>query len=156
MQERRHRTLELGTIAALTTLRVAVGVIMVAHGWQKLMDPEATTASFASMGIFVPELSVWLAIVGELFGGLGLLVGFSTRVAALGPVCVMLGAIVWVHLGNGLFATNGGFELPLVILLAALYFVFRGAGPISIDALAKRRRRTPDQPLYERRVGGTA
>lgn len=131
---------ETGATVMLTLLRVGVGVIMIAHGWQKLMNPEATATAFAQMGIPVPALSVWLAIAGELFGGLGVLLGFLTPVAALGPACVMIVAILWVHIENGLFARNNGFELPLTILLASLYIAFRGAGPISVDALARRRR----------------
>ena len=129
-----------GAIAVMTLLRVAVGLILVAHGAQKLMDPMGTAAAFANMGLPFPELSVWLAIAGELAGGLGLMVGFLTPIAALGPVCTMLVAILFVHAGNGLFASNNGWEYPLTILLVSAFFVVRGAGPISVDAMLKKAR----------------
>jgi putative oxidoreductase len=125
---------------ALTVLRVGAGVVFVAHGLQKLYDMAGTAQAFTAMGIPYPHLSVYLAIAGELFGGLGLLIGFLTPLAALGPVIVMLVAIAKVHYGKGLFAQNGGWEFPLMMLLVSLFFVVRGAGPISVDGLSARMR----------------
>ena len=127
-------------IAALTVLRVALGAILMVHGWHKLNDIPGTVASFTSLGIPGPEVSVYLAILGEFFGGLGLLLGALTPLAALGPVLTMVGAIYFVHREHGLLSQHGGFEYPLVILLTALYFAAHGAGPISVDALVARQR----------------
>ncbi len=132
-----------GTTAALTALRIGVGVILVAHGVQKLADPTMFSQAFAGFGIPYPGFAVWLAIAGELAGGLGLLLGFLTRIAALGPVCTMVVAIVSVHLGNGLFAANNGWEYPLTVMLTSLVFVFRGGGPISVDAMLRKARGKP-------------
>lgn len=143
-----HR--QTGTEAALTALRVVVGIIFVAHGVQKLADPQATAQAFASMNIPAAGLSVWLAIVGEFVGGLGLMLGALTRVAALGPILTMVVAIVWVHLGNGLFAQNGGFEYPLVLLLTSLVFAVHGGGPFSLDAYVKRARGDRPKPRSEK------
>ena len=118
---------------ALTILRVATGVIMAAHGWQKFSNLPETIQQFASMGI--PKPAVYLAIAGELGGGLGLIVGLLTPIAAFGVFCVMAVAILHVHLKNGLFAKDGGFEYPLALITIAFYFIMRGAGPISLDAL---------------------
>lgn len=127
------------TPLTLTALRVAVGVIMLAHGWSKLGDVAGTAASFASMGIPAPEVSVWLAIGGEILGGAGLLLGLVTPIASLAVFATMTAAIGWVHAGNGLLASNNGFEYPLTLGLVALFFMVRGAGPLSIDALIERR-----------------
>jgi putative oxidoreductase len=126
---------------ALTVLRVAVGAILVAHGWEKLSDIQGTAASFARLGIPAPEVSVYLAILGELFGGLGLALGALTPLAAMGPVLVLAGAIWFVHRDSGLFNRNGGWEFPLTLLLVSLYFAVHGAGPLSVDALVARNRR---------------
>jgi len=128
-------------VTALTLLRVVTGIIFMAHGGQKLLDPAGTAAAFGQMGIPAPEVAVWLAIAGELLGGLGLLLGLLTPIAALGSLCVMLAAILFVHLGHGLFAQNQGWEYPLTLLLVALFFVVHGAGPVSVDAAIGRRRR---------------
>jgi len=130
-------------IVALTLLRIGVGAIFVAHGWQKLSDIHGTAAMFAHGGMPNPTLMVYLAILGEFFGGLGLALGALTPLAALGPVLTMAGAIYFVHRDNGLFAQNGGWEYPLTMLLIALYFVTHGAGPLSVDALVARNRRRP-------------
>jgi putative oxidoreductase len=122
----------------LTLLRVTVGIIFMVHGAQKLADIPGTTQAFAGMGIPAPQFSVYLAIAGELLGGLGLVLGLLTRIAAFGPLCVMLVAIIAVHLKNGLLAKDGGFEYPLVLGLVSLFFVARGAGAFSLDALFKR------------------
>lgn len=125
-----------GTV--VTMLRITAGIIFMAHGAMKLADIPGTAQSFASMGIPAPEYSVYLAIAGELLGGLGLTVGLLTRVAAFGPLCVMLVAVIAAHLPHGLLAKNGGFEYPLILGLVALFFVAHGAGAFSLDGLFER------------------
>jgi putative oxidoreductase len=148
-----------GTFIALSVLRVGVGGILAAHGWAKLCDLSGTAQSFAQLGIPAPQVLVYLAVSGEFVGGLGLLAGLLTRVAALGPLCTMVVAILMVHLGHGLFAKNGGYEYPLTLLLVSAFFAFNGAGPISMDALLEKgearrlsraprmRQQLPSQPL---------
>ncbi len=123
---------------ALTLLRISTGIIMAAHGWDKLQNLNATVEQFGAMGI--PKAGVYLAIAGELGGGLGLIVGLLTPVAAFGVFCTMAVAILHVHLKNGLFAKDGGFEYPLTLAMVALYFIMRGAGPVSLDALFCRKK----------------
>jgi putative oxidoreductase len=118
---------------AYTLLRMIVGVILTAHGVQKLLDLDAWQQQVASLGIPLPELTSLLALAGELLGGLGLLVGFLTPIAAFGVLATMVVAILTVHLSNGLFARIGGFEYPLTLACAALFFMFNGGGPLSID-----------------------
>lgn len=125
---------------AVTALRVVIGVIFAVHGAMKLMDIPGTVQSFGQLGIPYPEYAVYLAIAGEFFGGLGILFGLLTRVAALGAFCSMAVAIGFAHLGHGLLAKNGGWEYPLVLGLVALYFVTHGAGPASVDAFIQRKR----------------
>ncbi|HEY6077692.1 MAG TPA: DoxX family protein [Polyangiaceae bacterium] len=128
---------------ALTALRIVVGAIFVVHGAMKLMDVPGTAQGFAALGIPYPAYAVYLAIAGELGGGLGLMLGLLTRVAALGALCSMAVAIGYAHLGHGLLAKNGGWEYPLVLGLIALYFVTRGGGPASVDARFARRQELP-------------
>ena len=124
----------------LTIMRVAVGVIMAGHGWDKLHNVDNIVQAFTKMGLPHPEIAVYLAIAGELGGGLGLIVGLLTPIAAFGVFCVMTVAITQVHWSNGLFAKNNGFEYPLTLFVVALYFIFRGGGPISLDALFCRKK----------------
>ena len=127
-----------GQDLALLFLRVGVGIILTAHGTMKLADPVGTAERFASLGVPLPWVAMLLAIAGEFVGGLGLVLGALTRAAALASLLTMLGAILAVHLGNGLFAKNGGWEYPLTLLLVSFLFVVRGGGAYSIDAWRKR------------------
>jgi putative oxidoreductase len=140
MSEHNSLKQQRGEAVALTALRVTVGVIFVVHGAMKLLDIPGTTQGFTQLGIPYPQYAVYLAIAGELFGGLGILLGLLTRVAALGAFCSMAVAIGYAHLGHGLLAKNGGWEYPLVLGMVALYFVTTGAGPFSLDAAYRRRR----------------
>jgi putative oxidoreductase len=127
-----------GQDVAFLFLRVGVGIILAAHGTMKLADPVGTAEQFASLGIPLPWIAMLLAIAAEFVGGLGLVLGSLTRVAALGLLFMMFGAILAVHLGNGLFASNGGWEYPLTLLLVSFLFVVRGGGAYSFDAWRKR------------------
>lgn len=119
----------------ITLLRISTGLIMAMHGWGKLTDIPKTVEMFTSMGMPHANIMVYLAISGEFLGGLGLLVGFLTPIAALGVMCVMATAILKVHLHNGLMMQNQGFEYPLTLLWVAFFFFVHGAGPVSVDAL---------------------
>ena len=122
----------------LAALRIGLGLVVATHGWAKLADVSAWQAQVASLGIPFPDIAAWLAIAGELGGGIGLVVGFLTPIAAVGVFATMVTAIVTVHWGNGLLTENNGFELPLLIGLLAAYFIARGAGPFSLDARMER------------------
>jgi len=132
---------------ALTALRVVVGIIMTVHGFQKLGDIEGFQMQVAQMGMPLPATFALLAIAGEFLGGLGLIVGFLTRIAGFGVFCTMAVAVFLVHLPNGLLASNNGFEYPLTLLCTALLFIAHGAGPISLDAVLIRAFRKSSKAL---------
>jgi putative oxidoreductase len=129
---------ETSAPVTLTALRIGLGTIMIVHGWSKLTDMSKWTSSVRELGLPWPEVSAWFAVAGELLGGIGLLVGLMTPVAAFGVVCVMVAAFFTAHFDKGLLLENGGFEYVLLIALAAVFFMARGAGPYSIDALILR------------------
>ena len=74
-----------------------------------------------------------LAGSAEFFGGIALLLGLLTRPAAAALAFTMLIAILSVHIGNGLFMSNNGYEFGLALLAAALALAFSGAGRGSVD-----------------------
>jgi putative oxidoreductase len=121
-------------------VRVTVGLLLMPHGAQKLFGwfggygVEATGQFFATK-LSLPPAFALLAGLIEFFGGLALAVGLATRVVAGLVVGMMAVAIFQVHLGNGFFWTDGGFEYPLMWGLAALSFVIRGGGRLSLDAV---------------------
>lgn len=128
-------------IGGLTALRVVVGIIFIVHGWVKLADMPAWQSQMDAMGFPAVGVLSWLAMLAELGGGLLLLLGLLTPLAAAATATNMFVAVFWVHLDNGLLAQNNGFEFPLTLGLVSLYFLFRGAGPVSLDALLRERAR---------------
>ncbi|ABF41954.1 DoxX [Candidatus Koribacter versatilis Ellin345] len=125
----------------LGLMRVMVGVVFVAHGLQKLLvyHYPGVVGSFQKMGIPAPGVSAALAIAAELIGGLMLVTGFYTRLAAIPVAFTMFVAIGQVHLHNGFFAQGGGFEYPLTLLVANVAFMISGGGAFALDNLRTTR-----------------
>ena len=122
-------------------LRVALGLIFIAHGSQKLFGwfggngIAKTAEGFGHMGLHPAIFWAWVVIIAEFFGGLGILGGLLTRLSALGIAIDMGVAIITVHGKNGFWLHNGGFEYPMILLAATLSILIFGAGDFSIDAL---------------------
>lgn len=123
---------------ALLIGRVALGVIFVAHGWQKLNDWGISTvqANFAQMDVPLPDLAAYFATFVELGGGIALIVGAATPIVGALLAANMAGAFFVVHVSNGLFVGNGGYELVLALGAGALAIALLGAGRFSVDSLA--------------------
>src|SRR5215203_4054473 len=105
-----------------TVLRLIVGIVFVVHGGQKLlvMGFGGVAGFFGSLGVPAPGLFAVLVTLVEVLGGLALIVGLLTRLAAILLALDMLVAILTVHLPNGLFASEGGYEFPLVLLASCV------------------------------------
>jgi len=133
-----------GGFAALA-LRVPVGIILAAHGGQKLFGwfggygLEGTGQFMASLGLEPGYLMALLAGSAEFFGGLALVLGLLSRPAALVAAFTMLVAIVTVHLENGLFMSNGGYEFGLSLLAATAALAIQGAGVFSLDNVIRHK-----------------
>ena len=102
--------------ALLLVARVLIGIVLIAHGWQKFATYGigGVTASFEKMGVPLPAVSAVFSAVVELAGGAALLLGAATVIAGALVVLDMLGAFLLVHIGNGVFVTDNGFELVAV------------------------------------------
>lgn len=126
---------------ALGIIRMIVGLVFILHGAQKIFIYHYTgvVGVFHQMGIPAPALSAALAIMAEFFGGLLLLSGLYTRLAAIPIAFTMLVAITQVHLHAGFFAQGGGFEYPLTLLVANIALVIGGSGAFALDNLRTRK-----------------
>jgi putative oxidoreductase len=147
---------------ATTVLRLVLGIVFFAHGAQKMLGWFGGYGFTGTMGFFtgmmhIPAVFAFLAIAAEFLGGLGLLVGLFTRVAAFGIFCNMLVAVAMVHHQFGFFMNwagtqkGEGFEFHLLALAMTAFLMIRGAGAASVDRLlsspAKNSIRSQVRPL---------
>ena len=125
----------------IAALRIILGIVMTAHGYQKLftMGIAGVQDGFTQMGVPLPMISAPLVAGLEFFGGLALIVGLLTRLTALGLAIDMLGAISFVHISNGFFAPKG-YEFVLMLMAASLSLALAGPGAYSIDELLARKK----------------
>lgn len=133
---------------SLTLLRLALGVVIFPHGIQKTLGWFGGAGFHRTMAFFtqsgIPAVFAFLAICAEFLGGLGLIVGFLSRIAAFGIICVMLVAVFRVHLANGFFMNwagnqkGEGFEFHILAIGIGLAILIRGAGALSVDRAVAR------------------
>jgi putative oxidoreductase len=123
---------------AYPLIRIATGLWLMPHGAQKLFglfggNAAATAQMFGKIGLSDSlALVYWVGCV-EFFGGLLLVLGLLTRVAAVMVFVLMMVAVFKVHLANGFFWTKAGYEYPLLWALLAVAIAIRGGGQCSLD-----------------------
>ena len=129
--------------------RVMLGCVMFPHGAQKLLGWFGGFGFTNSMTYFtqtagLPWVVAFLIIMGESFGSLGLILGFFTRLSAFGLICIMLGAIITVHIPNGFFMNwfgkqaGEGFEYHLLVIGISIPLLISGGGKYSVDGLINK------------------
>lgn len=124
---------------ALLALRVVVGLGFAAHGAQKLFGAfggggiDGTAGFFDGVGLRPAKFHAWAAGIAEFAGGLLIALGLVTPFAAAALIAVMVAAIITVHLSNGFFNTNGGYEYNLVLIAVMFALAGIGAGEWSLD-----------------------
>jgi putative oxidoreductase len=139
-----RRILATDDSTATAILRLVLGLVFFAHGAQKMLGWFGGFGFSGTMGYFtgsmhIPAPLAFLAIAAEFFGGLGLILGFLTRIAAFGIAVNMVVAIITVHSAFGFFMNwNGtqkgeGFEYHLLVLAMTAFLIIRGAGAVSVD-----------------------
>ncbi len=128
---------------ALSIVRIALGVIFFMHGAQKVMGWFGGPGLEAMVGMMtkngMPAVVAYLVAFGEFLGGLGLIVGLLSRIAAAGIVIIMAGAIITVHGAKGFFLPEG-FEYNLALIAMGLAIVLGGGGCLSLDSLFCRKK----------------
>jgi len=127
--EENRRSLDV----ALLAVRIVVGIVFMAHGSQKLFGafqgpgPAGTVESLGEVG--------YLVMVGEFFGGAGILLGFLSRFSAFWITVIMVGAIVKVHAARGFFLSKGGFEFNLALIGLLICILIVGPGKIALGRI---------------------
>jgi putative oxidoreductase len=129
---------------ALTIARLALGIIFFAHGSQKALGWFDGYGFHGTMAFFthqlgIPAVFAFLDIAAEFLGGIGLILGCLTRIAAFGIACVMLVAVVLIHHNFGFFMNwagnqkGEGFEYHLLALAITIVLMIKGGGALSVD-----------------------
>jgi putative oxidoreductase len=141
---------DMTNLIAPLMIRLPLGIIMMAHGSQKLMGlfgGQGLTGTLRSFEdkLHIPPIFTLLAIIAEFVGGFGVLTGFLTRLSATGICTVMLVAIYKVHWAHGFFMNSPcipgqghGFEYTFSLLGMALYLMIAGGGHWCLDRLIFR------------------
>ena len=121
--------------------RLVLGVIFLAHGLQKFNSwgYEGTKAGFEGMGVPAPAVSAFVATWIEILGGLALILGVLVPVFGVLLFLLMLGAFFIVHVENGIYVGDGGFELVAALGAGALLLAAVGAGAFSVDRFLARK-----------------
>jgi putative oxidoreductase len=124
-------------------LRIIAGVGFMIHGLPKLLDIGKTQGSFTNMGV-PPDLAILIGLL-EFIGGLAILLGFLTRIAAGLLAIEMIGSILLVKISKGFI---GGFELDLLYLAIMISLLITGPGFLSIEKNLLKREMFPKSPKY--------
>jgi putative oxidoreductase len=124
----------------IALIRIVTGIVFTMHGYQKIFvyGFAGVQGAFTKMGVPMPMVSGPVIAFIEFFGGIALILGLLTRLAALGLAIDMLGAILLVHISKGFFAPMG-YEFPLTLCAIALALVLAGPGPLSVDGVIASR-----------------
>ena len=129
--------------------RVILGCVMFPHGAQKLFGwfggfGFTNTMTYFTQTAGLPWIIAFLIVMGESLGSLGLILGFFTRLSALGLICIMVGAIITVHIPNGFFMNwfgkqaGEGFEYHLLVIGMSIPLLISGGGKYSVDVLINK------------------
>ena len=133
-----------------TIIRIVLGAILFPHGAQKLLGWFGGYGFSGTMGFLtgtagLPWVAAFLVITIEFFGALALILGFATRVVAIGIIVLFAGIIFTSHLNNGFFMNwsgqlqGEGYEYHLLVIGMALALLISGGGKLSVDyALQKK------------------
>jgi putative oxidoreductase len=143
-----------GAAWGVLLLRIALGVILVMHGYAAVMTftPRGVAALVTRIGFpaWTAMALAWYLIVVHAVGGALIVLGLWTRLAAVLNVPVMLAAVVLLHWPQGFFMravvsegrpTVVGYEFALLVLACTLAVALIGAGPLSFDGRRPGRRR---------------
>jgi putative oxidoreductase len=136
----------------IAALRFIVGVVFLVHGSQKLFvyGFSGVAGSFGHIGIPIPAVSAVVVTLVEFLGGLALIAGLFTRWAAILLAINMTVAVLAVHAKHGFFASAGGYEYALTLLVASISLALAGPGVCAVDNLLAKSRQP--QPVPRRQA----
>lgn len=125
----------------LTVLRILTGIIFLMHAWQKItmFGLAGFTGFLTSLGVPAASFMAMVVIALELLGGIALVLGLGTRYVTLPLAFSMLVALFTAHLPSGFFASDGGYELVLLLMGVCVALFFTGSGAFALDNIVRGR-----------------
>jgi putative oxidoreductase len=126
---------------ALAIPRVVIGLILTAHGLQKLAGwfggpgIAGTTGFLAQLGFKPARFWAWGLALSETLGGLLMALGLLSPAGPALTAAALVVALIVVHLPNGFWNANGGIEWPLALISVAVSAIMAGPGAYSLDAV---------------------
>ena len=134
-----------------TIIRIVLGVVLFPHGAQKLLGWFGGYGFNGTMGfltgtIGLPWILALLVILIEFFGAIALILGFATRIVAIGIISLFTGIVFTAHLANGFFINwsgqqqGEGYEYHLLIIGMAVALLVSGAGKWSVDYVLQKKK----------------
>jgi uncharacterized membrane protein YphA (DoxX/SURF4 family) len=142
MRSLKERIFQTNDIPAFCLVRLALGAVFVLAGVQKLGFSAGAIERFQGLGFPVPEFTLYFVAICELLGGLLVLVGFATRLAAVPLAITMLVAIATTKLGllsKGFWEFAPAVRLDALLLLLAVLVIINGSDRVSLDYFMKKR-----------------
>lgn len=129
-----HR-LEIHRDLAYSLIRIYLGIALFVRGWLSLSDPSAITTLADGHNVYW-----WYSYIisAHLAGGILLALGLLTRLAALLQMPILVGAIVFIHLEQGLMTVGQSLELASLVLALLVILTLFGSGPVSLDSRIAR------------------
>ena len=123
--------------AGILVARIGLGIIFLAHGLQKFQQSgwAGPKAGFEMMDVPLPSVSAFVVTWLEILGGIALIAGAATPIIGALFFLDMLGALFVTHIDNGIWVSDGGYELVLSLGMGALLLAVVGAGKFSVDAV---------------------
>jgi len=142
---------QINESSAATILRIVLGIVLFPHGAQKLLGWFGGYGYSGTMGFLtgtagLPWIIAFLVIMIEFFGALALILGFATRVVAVGVISLFTGIIFTSHLQNGFFMNwsgqlqGEGYEFHLLAIGMAVALLINGAGKWGVDSILLKKK----------------
>lgn len=119
--------------AAPLLLRIVAGLIFLMHGLMKTADVSMFGGFLSALHVPAPHFFAWAVVILEIAGGIALILGFLTHWASKLLSLLMIVAVLLVHVKNGFFVQNNGYEFALLLLAAVISLMITGAGKWSVD-----------------------
>lgn len=124
----------------LVVFRVVLGIFLFRKGITFIYHSEDLQLLLQYNSISIgTQILTWYIMIAHLLGGILIIAGLFTRLMCLLQIPVLVGAVFFINMKNGVFTGNSEFEFSIIILLLLIVFFIEGGGPLSLDSYFKKK-----------------